>query len=237
MVNLVQYRILAIIILMMKRNSKNIPFKRGTSYAFVVDGDCERWYIQMIKKNVPEFAANVKPELQQKKSLDEQFDSVLELSESYDKVFWIIDLDVIIRETKKARKGEETPIKKLENYLKRIENDSLKIETIINTPCLEFWFLLHFKNTSKYYESCTDIEKQFKKISVLKDYEKTEKYYIRLKTDIFSRLKEHLGCAITNAESISVFSFNNYEKGISQMYKLFDLKELLHLKPTHKNSH
>lgn len=40
---------------------------------------------------------------------------------------------------------------------------------IVNNPCLEFWLLLHFEATSKYFDTCEGAEKQ------LKDYEKTQK--------------------------------------------------------------
>ena len=74
------------------------------TYAFVGDGETEQWYLQMLKKNETILTVTIKPELPQDKSIEDQFAYVQELSVVHDKVFWMVDLDVIIRDTK-AFKG------------------------------------------------------------------------------------------------------------------------------------
>lgn len=222
---------------MIKRATNKRPSGDKT-YAFVVDGDCERWYIELIREHERSFAAQVRPELRQPKTLDEQYGLAVELAQSYDYVLWIIDLDVVIRETKECRKGKITPIEKLSGYLCEIEQmnernseEKREIITIINNPCLEFWLLLHFKKTTKYYEVCADLLPDLRKIKELADYEKCEKYYKKRSGDLYAKLKPLLKTAISNSEFTNAkFSFENYETGVAQMCKLFDLEELKHLK-------
>ena len=67
------------------------------SFACVVDGETEIWYLNMLKRNEPSMKnISIRPELPQKKTLEEQFKQVQTLAESYTAVFWIIDTDTII---------------------------------------------------------------------------------------------------------------------------------------------
>ncbi len=70
----------------------------------MVDGDCEFWYFQMLKRNNRDLHVDLKPEIPQKKKLSEQYKKVLEYADIYDKVIWVIDIDVINDETRKAKK-------------------------------------------------------------------------------------------------------------------------------------
>ena len=92
------------------RKNRVIPFEQRPKYAIVVDGDCEFWYIQMLKRNENSINVNLEPKIPQKKKLSDQFEKAIELSEIYDKVYWIIDFDVINRETRSAKKGSKTAL-------------------------------------------------------------------------------------------------------------------------------
>ena len=87
------------------RKSRPIPLKSRPKFAFVVDGECEFWYIQMLKRNERQISVDLKPEIPQRKKLNDQYKKVIDLSLDYDKVFWIVDFDVIISETRKAKKS------------------------------------------------------------------------------------------------------------------------------------
>lgn len=71
------------------------------TFAFVVEGETEVWYLQMVKQHEQHdrnLRINIKPEIPQKKKIKDQFKLVKELARSeYDRVFWIVDLDVIIK--------------------------------------------------------------------------------------------------------------------------------------------
>lgn len=209
------------------RKNKNKSFKKGAAkYAFVIDGDNESWYIDMLKRNEG-IRAKVSPEIPDKKNIPDQFDMVEELAADYQKVFWIIDLDVPIRENK---------INELKDYLSKISAKSslkYKVVPIVNTPCLEFWYLLHLKHTSKYFDSCKKVESEIKRIakakniSALKDYEKSQIYYTKQGNDIYLRLKPYLKTAISNAKKLPPFNPENYEMGLSEIDELFKhIKEL-----------
>ncbi|WP_040626672.1 hypothetical protein [Mucilaginibacter paludis] len=55
--------------------TRNKGVRKGTgfkTYAVVVDGQTEMWYLQMLKRNEPNCTITVKPELPKKKTLDDQ---------------------------------------------------------------------------------------------------------------------------------------------------------------------
>jgi hypothetical protein len=91
------------------RKNRPIPFISKPKFALVVDGDCEFWYINMLKRNEKSISVDLKPEIPQRKKLSDQYKKVIELSNDYDKVFWVIDFDVINSETRIAKKKELKP--------------------------------------------------------------------------------------------------------------------------------
>ena len=204
----------------------SIRHRRGKiAYSVVVDGKTEVWYFQMMKRYEKLPRIDIVPEIPKKKSLNEQFDTVLENSNYYDKVFWIIDLDTIIKENKERKKNTVSGLDKLKKYIKEINNrHSGVIKVFINNPCLEYWFLLHFTETGKYFDNCEKVINELRRTE-LSDYEKKERYFKRRNRDIYSRLKAHQKKAIKHALKQGIFSFDNHEKSISEMYLV--LNELL----------
>lgn len=194
------------------------------TYAFVGDGETELWYLQMLKKNEKSLTVTIKPELPQKKNIDDQFRYVLDLSKIHDKVFWIVDTDVVIRETKQFKgPNDKSPAAILkQKYLQIQTDESLndKVVFVANTPCLEYWLLLHVVQTSRYYDSCEKVIGEIKKHEPLRDYAKSQKYYQQA-NDIYKRLKPYLSTAKVNAERTGVFNPDNLETGLSEMSKIF----------------
>ena len=79
------------------RKGRKIQTKQA--FAVVVDGETEYWYLQMLKQNEPDVLFNITPKILQKKNINQQYELVTDLSEEeYDKVFWIVDLDVLLKE-------------------------------------------------------------------------------------------------------------------------------------------
>jgi hypothetical protein len=205
------------------RKNKAIPIKSKTTFAVVVDGDCEVWYLQMLKRNERSILINIEPKIPQRKKLSEQYKNVIELSEEYTKVFWIIDFDVISSETKSAKASSKTAIQSFLEYKKTIAEKYKNIVVIVNNPCLEFWLLLHFEPTSKYFDTCEGAEKQLKKH--LKDYEKTQKYYTKQGNDIYIKLKPYIVNGLKNAKALELFDTENPNKGMSEMQLFFETNE------------
>lgn len=203
----------------MRQQRSKIKIKGSNTFAFVVDGDTEVWYLQMLKRNERDLNLNIEPKLPSKKSIPEQFKMVEDLAEDYTKVFWIVDYDVITKETREAKKGTETS----EQLFIRFKEKAEKIENvvvIVNNPCIEFWFLLHFEKTTKLFTDCNSAEKQLKKH--ITDYEKTRKYFTKQDDDIYIKLKNHLKDARENSKKLK-FNKYNTNKAICEMNSFFKI--------------
>jgi hypothetical protein len=206
------------------RQSRKIRSQVAPTFAFIVDGETEIWYLQMLKRNERQLRLNIKPEIPNKKSVKEQFNLVTDLSgREYLKVFWIVDLDTIIKESRETPKGKITPLQALIGFRKNLKRNYKNVIVIINNPCLEFWFLLHFEKTSKLFDTCTKAETELKKH--LKDYEKTQKFFTKQDNDIYLKLKPFLKTAISNSESLGQFDMDEQTKAICEMHLLFQTAE------------
>lgn len=203
----------------MKQNKRNLR-KEKITYAIVGDGGCEVWFLQMLKRNERELQINIEPKLAQKTILSKQFEKIKELSEDYSKVFWIIDYDVIERESKECKKREKPRNQEFKEYYEYIQKRLFeKVIVIVNNTCLEFWFLLHFNFTSKNFSNCDEAQRELKRY--LTDYEKTQTYFTKQK-DIYSQLKDKIPVAIKNAKKLGEFDIHNTNKSISEMWKFFE---------------
>jgi len=204
------------------RKSKNIKVNEKPVFAFIVDGECEIWYLQMLKRNENTLKVDIKPEIPQKKELSEQYKMVIQYSNDYDKVFWIVDFDQIIKETNEAKKGAKTKLQEFKDYYNKIQKKHSNVVIIINNPCLEYWFLMHVEATSKYYETGDKVIKHLKKYQSLENYEKTREYYTKQNNDIYLKLKPYLSDAIKNSNQLGDFDFNNHKTAMTQMQFIFD---------------
>ncbi len=108
-------------------------------------------------------------------------------------------------------------------FRKIIKRKYKNVIFIINNPCLEFWFILHFEKTSKLFDSCAKAETELKKH--LKDYEKTQKFFTKQDNDIYIKLKRFLKTAINNSESLGQFDMDEQTKAICEMHLLFQTEE------------
>ena len=128
------------------RKRKNIPTQQA--FAVVVDSETEYWYLQMLKRNEPNILFDIMPKFLQKKNVTQQYKLVTELSKKeYDKVFWIIDLDILLKE-EREKKDTPSSLQKFLNYWQQLSKQD-KVVVIVNNPCLEYWFLLHFQRLLK----------------------------------------------------------------------------------------
>jgi RloB-like protein len=207
------------------RQSRKIRNQIVPTYSFVVDGETEIWYLQMLKRNERQLKVNIEPKLPQRKSIDEQYKLVTDLSaREYSKVFWIVDLDTIIKESRETQKGKKLPLQTLIEFRKKLQKNYKNVTVIINNPCLEFWLLLHFEKTSKLFDTCDKAEAELKKH--LKDYEKTQKYFTKQDNDIYLKLRPLLKTAISNSSGLGEYDLDEQRKAISEMFLLFEADEL-----------
>lgn len=207
------------------RRPKSKPPKTNPAFAVVVDGETEVWYLQMLKRNERQIRVSIKPEIPSKKSVEEQYNLVCDLAgKEFTKIFWIIDLDTVIREENEAPKGKRSPLKSFEEYRTDLTKNYENVVVIVNNPCLEFWFLLHFEKTSKYFSNCSSAETELKKH--LKNYEKTQKFFTKQNDDIYLKLKLNLKTALHNSIALGYFDNENPKKAMCEMELLFQSDEL-----------
>ena len=203
------------------RKGRNIPTKQA--FAVVVDGETEKWYLEMLKQNEPDVLFNITPKILQKKNINQQYELVASLSEDdYDKVFWIVDLDVLLKEALE-KKGNSSSLQQFLNYWCKLSKQD-KVVVIVNNPCLEYWFLLHFQKTNKVFTACTDAEKQVSQH--LKGYEKTEKFFKKSNNDIYKQLKPYLQTAVSNAIALGTFDPYNHSKAMCEMPLIFQALQI-----------
>ncbi len=151
--------------------TNKLPKKK--KFSIVIDGETEMWYFQMMR-NYENLPIDIEPKLPKKKKLSEQYEEIVsKIIKNYDKIFWLIDLDTILKEDRETPKGHTKKSNKLKMYLKKLSKYE-NVIVLINNPCLEFWLLLHYQATGKYFPACEEATKALEKM--LPDYAKTEKY-------------------------------------------------------------
>jgi len=170
----------------------------------IVDGESEQIYLNSFKNQT----IYIKPELPKKKSLNELYKYFKDNKKNYDKTFWIIDLDVPIRENR---------LNDIKEYIRQYRD-----EIIINNPCLEFWFLLHFEEKN-FDNSCSSIIRYLKQ-----NYQEFQAYNKRKKDieSIINKLRDRLEIAIKNSQKREC----NLDELIScsEMFKFFEYINSLH---------
>lgn len=211
--------------------ARELKQKKGHSaIAIIVDGQDEKWYVNKVKNHYPCDALKqirVRPELPERKKVQELFDfAKSKLEKEYTFVVLIIDLDEPLKDTKEFNKFKEL-------YTKYIaaKNNTLvgrqktnygwmgKLLLIVNNPCLEYWYLLHYCKTTKFFSDFATLCPVLRKIPDLAQYEKCEKYYNN-HPNIYLRLNNRLDNARNNANT---FDLKNCTiQGCSEMNRMFD---------------
>jgi hypothetical protein len=206
------------------RAKRSLPFKKKKAFVCVVDGKCELWYLSMLLRNEREIGFTLTPKIVDKKDVEQQYNNVIALATNifYDKIFWVIDCDVVGEASRLAPKGTETEQQKLEKYIKKIESgdDKDRIVIIRNNPCLEYWLLLHFEDTAAPFTNCDAAGKRLKRKFVA--YDKSQDFFTKDDHDIYLQLKPHLPTAIKHARKISKQAAGNRNASVSEMYRLFE---------------
>ncbi|NDC41470.1 MAG: RloB domain-containing protein [Chitinophagia bacterium] len=202
------------------------PLREQKVVAFVCDGQCESWYLQMLKRNEHNLAVNVLPKIPKAKSLQEQFEVTVQLAAVSDSVFWIVDLDKINEESRQAAKGKKTALQQFHEFKAKLDSgrkkDFQRIKVIVNNPCFEFWLLLHFQATSRQFGSCTDVHKVLTHPKNLPDYQKSRDFYTRQGNDIYLQLKNKRQDAINNARKLGLYDTTDHSKAVAELFLLFE---------------
>jgi len=179
----------------MKRKKNKRKLKK--SILVLVEGESEKIYLNSFKSS----NIHLKPELP-KKSLQELYQYFKENVDKYDEIFWIVDLDVVIR---------EGILNKFRDYKKNYPD-----KIIINNPCFEFWFVLHYE-LKNFDDKCEKVISYLKhNFDEFKTYDKSEKEIEK----IVKLLNGKLENAINNSKK-RVCDFE-YLMSCSEMFMLIE---------------
>jgi hypothetical protein len=176
--------------------------------------------------------ATIKPDLPQKKSVEELFALAQQkLAMESTQVILILDMDSIIKdhqEFERFRVYYEKYQKSTQDTLTPREKAKYgwmkSLVLIVNTPCLEFWYLLHFSNTRVFFPDFSTMEATLRKLPGLEEYDKSEGYY-KKSPNIYDRLGREEGILIARKNAIPFSLEEAKSKGISEMNKFFDFFE------------
>lgn len=212
------------------KKRRRINRQGKTSYVIIVDGATEQWYFQMMKRHERLPKIDLLPELPKKKKLRDVFELVKERAkDKFVQVVWLIDADSLISESQKTKQGEHSTLAEFKTYMEQLGRYP-NVTILVNTPCLEYWFLLHFQDTGKYFSKCKGAIATLKKAH-LKDYEKTERYYKKANNDIYKKLRPQLEKAILNAHKRGRFDIENAASAKAEIYRLFCLLNISDVSP------
>lgn len=217
----------------MVRKIKNLKSK--DAIVVIADGQDEKWYIEKVKEHYKPNVLrriSIKPDLFQRKKVSDLFDEAeSKLGEGYTQVILIVDFDEIGKNRQELNKfsnyfNQYVSIKAQNTKSSRKYAWMKNMILIVNSPCIEYWYLLHYKNTTKFYSNFSDLKIDLLTINEFKCYKKNQSYY-RQTPDIFSRLGGMKGLANARNNARQFRLEKCFEQGFSEMNKLFDFFDRL----------
>lgn len=100
----------------------------------------------MLKRNERDIRVSIKPEIPNKKSVEEQYNLVCDLSnKEFTKVFWIVDLDTVVKEDNEVPLGGKSSLKIFEEYRRDLSKYYPNAVVVVNIPALNFGFYFILK--------------------------------------------------------------------------------------------
>lgn len=146
------------------REKGKLEQRNHNKICIVGEGITEQYYFQHLKK-ILNLRCIVKPNLFGKTSIEEIDKTVKQRLSADMFVICVFDLDVSERDN--AEK------KKLDTFLNLYKNNN-NVLICTSLPSIEYWFLIHYKFTTKYFSTSKEVEKELK--TYLKNYVKTRKF-------------------------------------------------------------
>jgi hypothetical protein len=123
------------------------------------------------------------------------------LLDSYNRVYALIDMDTVIRQTQLPAYNQAKGLAQTAGII-----------VLENNPCFEIWFLLHFLQTGKLFNNCDEVSVELRKNNRIPGYDKSEKFLKNAR--LYHRHKDRLiNHAIPNANHLE-----NDREGKSPFY-------------------
>ncbi|UOY06574.1 RloB family protein [Muricauda sp. SCSIO 64092] len=187
------------------RKKRKINLKRRI---FVVgEGITEQYYFSHLKA-IRNYSCAIKPRFFCKTSIT-QIEKVVEKLLMGDiLVICVFDADVSSR--------NPTENERLKSFKQRYKRNKCVI-ICDSLPSIELWFLLHFVQTSRHFQSSKSVERELRKH--IKNYAKTKRYLEN--PDWVRALSVNQDKAITNAKLLENLEGESY----SNLYKAIDMLE------------
>jgi hypothetical protein len=111
-------------------------------------------------------------------------DRALELTENYNRVYALIDMDAVIAHRQQQAYQQQ-------------KSAALRAGLIVleNNPCFEFWLLLHFRQTGRLFQNCEQVITELRRY--IPGYNKGLRFLETAR--LFANLRDRLPRAIANA--------------------------------------
>jgi hypothetical protein len=171
------------------------------------EGLTEKYYFQHLKK-LKGYSCVVRPRFFSSKNniyyIEKRTNELLLADVT---VICVFDSDV-------AQRNREEK-ERLQSFVAEYQNNE-KVIICDSLPSIEFWFLLHFKKTNKYFPNYNSIRDELRKF--ITDYDKTERFLLQDKWVRVLVNRQHL--AVNNGKSL-----NSDEGSYSNIYKAIELLE------------
>lgn len=150
----------------MARRIKHRP--NFPTVAIVGEGKVEKIYFEQLRLHESiDFA--VKPNLPKNSSIEAIVDRGFDLLKAeFDTVFCVFDMDKILRDKTIYQQYQK---------LKKAHEKKVRLIFIENNPCIEYWFLLHFEDSTRYFNTDAQLLSQLRKY--IPDYNKSVQYLNR----------------------------------------------------------
>ncbi|OYQ81609.1 hypothetical protein B9T19_02780 [Ignatzschineria sp. F8392] len=169
------------------------------SIYLLVDGESEQAYLQgynqeYLRRKNPQVNLSIQPKFFNNNLNGKEAELKKAMDDGHDYVFWLVDYDVILKEEREGANTKE----KLQAINRKLQEQARKkgcqYEMLYMVPCLEFWFLLHFENTTKHFSNCSEVEKALK--CHLPEYSKKPEW---IKQHLINKLSSNFKEAIDRA--------------------------------------
>ncbi len=207
----------------------------------LVDGQDEKWYLEKVREHYkPEILKKVKilPELATKKKIKDLVEEAQrKIKEGCNNVFLILDFDDPLKYKEEMKQfklfydnycsvKDEAKFEGLSAKMKKKLMWMENLQLIVNSPCLEYWYLLHERKITKFYKTYAELLPDLRKIPKFKDYIKEEKYY-KSNPDIYVRLGGDAALQKARANYIPFDKEFCENMGFSEMAKVLDFFDTL----------
>lgn len=140
-------------------------------FAIIGEGETEWYYFNRLNRH-ENYSFKVKPELPYTSHWSGIIDKAVDESQNpYDRIFCVLDVDDIIADQKEYQRYK-TRVSGLQKKKK-----TRKITMIETMPCIEYWFLLHYRTSfsTKEYQSFSELKHDL--LKAIPDYEKKITYF------------------------------------------------------------